>query len=80
MIQSVQVLVLYDPQKDVILSCDASPCGLGAVISHKMPDGNKRPIAFMSRRSNQAERNNSQDKEGLAVMFGLQCFHRYLYC
>ncbi len=64
----------------MILSRDASPCGLGAVISHKMPDRSKRPIGFMSRRSNQAERNNSQDKEGLAVMFGLQCFHKYLYC
>ncbi len=29
---------------------------------------------------NQAERNYSQlDKEGLAVMFGLQRFHKYLY-
>lgn len=38
MIHSVQVLVHHDPQKDVILSCDASPYGLSAVLSHKMPD------------------------------------------
>ncbi|XP_039524968.1 uncharacterized protein K02A2.6-like [Pimephales promelas] len=80
MINSVQVLVHYDPQKDVILSCDASPYGLGAVLSHKMPDGSERPIGFMSRTLNQAERNYSQlDKEGLAIMFGLQRFHKYLY-
>lgn len=80
MIQSVQVLVHYDPQKDVILSCDASPYGLGAVLSHKMPNGSERPIGFMSRTLNKAERNYSQlDKEGLAIMFGLQRFHKYLY-
>ncbi len=45
-----------------------------------MPDGSERPIGFMSRTLNQAERNYSQlDKEGLAVMFGLQRFHKYLY-
>ncbi|KAG1927827.1 K02A2.6-like [Pimephales promelas] len=77
MINSVQVLLHYDPQKDVILSCDASPYGLGAVLSHKMPDGGERPIGFMSRTLNQAERNYSQlDKEGLAIMFGLQRFHK----
>ncbi|KAG1927461.1 retrotransposable element [Pimephales promelas] len=80
MINSVQVLLHYDPQKDVILSCDASPYGLGAVLSHKMPDGSERPIGFMSRTLNQAERNYSQlDKEGSAIMFGLQRFHKYLY-
>ena len=39
-----------------------------------------RPIGFMSRMLTSAETNYSQlDKEGLAVMFGIQRFHKYLY-
>lgn len=45
-----------------------------------MPDGQGRPISFMSRTLTSAESNYSQlDKEGLAVMFGIERFHKYLY-
>ena len=39
MITSEQVLTHYDPAILVRLACDASPTGLGAVLSHIMPDG-----------------------------------------
>jgi len=45
-----------------------------------MPDGSEKPIGFVSRTLNTAEKNYSQlDKEGAAVVFGLKKFHKYIY-
>lgn len=38
----------YDTKKAVSLACDASPYGVGAVISHIMEDGEEKSIAFAS--------------------------------
>ena len=77
---SSQVLVHYDPSLEVILACDASSYGVGAVLSHKMADGSERPVAFASRTLSAAEQRYSQiEKEGLACVFGVKRFHLYLY-
>ncbi len=40
----------------------------------------ERPIGFVSRTLTAAEKNYSQlEKEGLAVVFGVKKFHKYLY-
>ena len=79
-LQDDTLLVHYDRNRQLVLACDASPYGLGAVLSHIMDDGRKRPIAYASRTLTSAEKNYSQlEKEALGVVFGVQKFHNYLY-
>ena len=76
---SSQVLVHFDPNLEIRVACDASAYGIGAVISHKMPDGCEKPIAFVSRTLNSAEKKYSQlEKEALACVVGVIRFPSYL--
>ncbi|XP_053395664.1 uncharacterized protein K02A2.6-like [Mercenaria mercenaria] len=80
MITSDLVLINYDPDLPIILACDASSFGIGTVLSHKLPNGTERPIAFALRSLNKAEKNYSQiDKEALSLFWGIKKFNSYLY-
>ncbi|CAK1591123.1 unnamed protein product [Parnassius mnemosyne] len=79
LLSSSKILMHYSSDLPIVLTCDASSVGVGAVISHLTPEG-ERPVAYASRSLTAAERAYSQiDREALAIVFGVRKYHQYLY-
>ena len=69
----------FDARCPVVVAADASPYGLGAVLSIVTREGEK-PVAYASRSLSKAERNYSQiDKEGLGLVYAVKKFHPFVY-
>ena len=80
MLCKAPLLTHFDPVKPIILYCDASPYGLGAVLAHRMEDGSEKPVCYISRTLAPAEKNYAHiEKEGLALVFAVRKLHQYLY-
>lgn len=74
-----RLLVIYDPNKPLVIHCDASPYGLGAILSHII-DGLDRPIMYTSCTLSAAQKNYSQlHREALAIVFAVRRFHKYIF-
>lgn len=75
---SSKVLIHYNPAWPLILACDASPYGLGAILSHQLPDVTEKPITFASR-TLLLSNSMHKLKKGLSCVYGVKRFHQYLY-
>ena len=80
---SQNLLMYFDPSKELIVSCDASSYGLGAALLHVMPDGTEKSIAFTYVHPVPCQKLSQGmythlDKEGLTIIFGVKKFHQYL--
>lgn len=77
---SERVLAHYHPDLPTVVTADAGPAGLGAVLAQRQPDGTERVVAYASRSLNKAETNYAQiQKEAASIVFALKKFHHYLY-
>ena len=69
---SSDVLVHYSGSQ-LLLACDASSYGIGAVLSHQMPDSSEWSITFASRSMTPVRRQYAQtEQEGPACVSGLK--------
>ena len=74
------MLIHYNPKKPLVLACGMSPYRLGAVLSHTLPDGSEKLIAYSSRTLSSSEKNYSQiEKESLAIIFMIKKVHQYIF-
>uniref|UniRef100_A0A0A9YGK9 RNA-directed DNA polymerase n=1 Tax=Lygus hesperus TaxID=30085 RepID=A0A0A9YGK9_LYGHE len=72
-------LALYSPDRETVISCDASMMGLGAVLLQKQPSGELRPISYASRTLLPAEKNYSNiEREALGVAWSCDKFKDYI--
>ena len=80
MLSEAPLLVHYDPSKEIVVHTDASPYGVGSVLSHVYPDNTERPVSYASRSLSVSERNYGHvEKEGLALVFAVKKFHHFLF-
>lgn len=79
-LSSNSLLQHFDPAKPIVITCDASPWGIGCVLSHRESDGRLAPIAYHSVTMSKTERRYAQlDKEALAIVKSVKKFHYHVF-
>ena len=73
MLSMSPILALFDPQLDTVVSADASSFGLGAVLLQRQPEGQMKPVAYISRSMTPTEQRYAQiEKEALALTWACE--------
>ena len=74
-VASTQVLRYYSLEEPIVVTVDSSSYGLGACLLQ-----DDKPVAFASRSLSKSEKNYGQiEKEMLAIAWGCEKFHDYIY-
>lgn len=77
---SHKVMKYFNQSLETEVIVDASPCGLGAILSQISPNGQSDVVAYASRSLTDPENRYSQtEREALGVIWGIEHFHLYLY-
>lgn len=81
MLLNARALAYFDIKKNTHLHVDAGPVGLGAILSQtSSSDQHVNIVSFASRALTEVEQRYSQiEKEMLAISWGMQHFHTFLY-
>ena len=75
-----EVMKYFNSSLKTELIVDASPVGLGAILTQVTADGGTNIVAYASRSLTDCESRYSQTEgEALAVVWGIEHFHLYLY-
>jgi hypothetical protein len=76
---STPVLAWFDPNRETVVSADASSFGLGAVLLQKQQTGDFKPVAYISRSMTPTEQRYAQiEKEALAFTWACEHLADYL--
>ena len=80
-LSNAPVLAYFNENRVTEIFTDASPVGLGAILTQRLNDGESRQvIAYASRSLTEVEQRYSQtEREALAVVWACEHFHLYIF-